>query len=923
VGGAPAFWPWSQALGELGLDLDDLLGSASAEMADAQRLVAFDRVVRAVCAVDASPVVLILDDLHAADVASVELALAFARMVGRRRALLVVTTRESELLERRAIGDLVGKLAREGVALPLRRLDADATTSWLSSVGFQGDASEIHRLSEGNPLFIEEAVRLGPDRFATAAAGGVAVILAEHLARISTTTRDVLAVAAVLGREASRVDVADLGEVTLDQVDVASREGHLAGILTPAGNGSLVFSQVLLRDALYETLAPSRREALHARAADRIQAQSGPPALVTRHLLAAGAVVDAGRVARAVGHAVEAAVARHAADSAVEMIANARVLLARRLDERATLMLDLAEVDASMRTTPSDEARARAADCAARAKRHGLVAEHARAALIYGREIIVGRVDPTMVRLLEDALASIPPSDRSLRVQLLSRLAAALVPPRSDDGMTKAEGYAREALAIARETNDAPTLLHTLFWRIQTLLFALPLEERVELTSEIVSLAREHGTDLVIANLGGIHAILLRESGRPVAARHEAEAYYRLMESLPHPALRWKATALRATMAALDGRLDEARSHAEELRRAATNSQHATGAWTMFEMALCTCTRDTDRLHAVEQDAMSLTAGLKIVGPWMAPVDALLGRREAARSNLHSLIELTRDLPVILVQAQTVVLLHATDLAETFYERLARVATVGRFFWGPGATFPVGPVSRLLGELALLRGDLERAREHLDTAIAECREMEAMPFLALAEEARARVSGATARQPASKRSSAVSLALSREGDVWVVTATTSPRFRLKHAKGMEYLDHLLRSPGREVYVLVLAGAGEGPENAGSILDDRAKRVYKQRVEELEAQLAEAERLGDYVRTSRAREELEAIAEQLASAVGLGGRDRKAASNVERARINVQRRIKDTIRRIAEHDPALGRYLDATIRTGTYCIYRPV
>src|SRR6516164_2573684 len=84
VGGAPAYWPWSQALAELGLDLDELLGSASGAMASTQRLVAFDRVVRAVCAVDASPVVLILDDLHAADVASLELALAFARTAVRK-----------------------------------------------------------------------------------------------------------------------------------------------------------------------------------------------------------------------------------------------------------------------------------------------------------------------------------------------------------------------------------------------------------------------------------------------------------------------------------------------------------------------------------------------------------------------------------------------------------------------------------------------------------------------------------------------------------------------------------------------------------------------------------------------------------------------------------------------------------------------
>ena len=79
------------------------------------------------------------------------------------------------------------------------------------------------------------------------------------------------------------------------------------------------------------------------------------------------------------------------------------------------LMLDLAEVDASMRAAPSDEARARSADCAARAKRQGLAVLHARAALTYGSEFLTGRVDPLMVSLLEDALASVPPDERSLR----------------------------------------------------------------------------------------------------------------------------------------------------------------------------------------------------------------------------------------------------------------------------------------------------------------------------------------------------------------------------------------------------------------------------------------------------------------------------------------------------------------------------
>jgi hypothetical protein len=934
VGGAPAYWPWSQALAELGLDLDELLGNASADSASAQRLVAFDRVVRAVCAVEGSPVVLILDDLHAADVASLELALAFARGALRKHALLVVTTRENELLERREIGDLVRKLSREGVAVPLRRLDAGDTQSWLSSVGFEGDAAEVHRLSEGNPLFIEEAVRLGVDRFATAAAGGVAMVLEEHLARIAVATRGTLAVASVLGREAAYADVAALCGGPLDEIEAAAREGQAAGVLSPAGaaKGSLVFSHLLLRDVLYEALAPSRRESLHARAAETIEARGGPPAIVAEHLLAAGQAVDTGRVARAVSRAAEAAVSRHAADSAIEIIASARGRLAGRVDEGTALILDLAEVDATMRTKPSDEARMRAADCAARAKRRGLFAEHAGAALSYGREVLSGLVDPTMVDLLEDALTQVPLAERDLRALCLARLASALTPPLDAEGMAKSVAHARAAIALARETKHVPTLVDALLWSHHGLLHHVPLQERVDLTSELVSLAREHGADLTLANIGAFHTVSLLESGRPVAARHEAEAYWRLMDSLPLPALQWKGTALRATMAAFEGRLDEAHRHADELHRAATISRHATAASVFLEMSLCACTGDSSRLRAVEQTAMHVFAGQ---GPLMASLRAwlevLLGRKDAARSLLEGL-KAPRSLPGqgVLIAAQTAVLAESAALAEALYAPLAEAAPIGPMFFGPGAVFPLGPVSRILGELALLRGDHERAGQHFDDAIAECRAMGAVPFLALSEASRARtlkgtfgVGGQAALAPQATQSREVEVVLSREGDVWVVTSGMRAPFRVKHAKGMEYLDHLLRSPGREVYVLVLGGAGEGPEDAGALLDDRAKQAYRRRVEELEDQLDEAERLGDRGRASRAREELEAVAEQLASAVGLGGRDRKAASNVERARVNVQRRLKDAIRRIAEHDAALGRYLDATVRTGTYCVYSPV
>jgi hypothetical protein len=378
-----------------------------------------------------------------------------------------------------------------------------------------------------------------------------------------------------------------------------------------------------------------------------------------------------------------------------------------------------------------------------------------------------------MVRLLEDALGSIPAEERSLRAQVLSRLAAALSPPTTDEAMASSIRYAREAIAIARELGDVPTLLHALFWSTTALFYVTPLEERVELTSELVSLAREHGADVILAQIGGFYTMSLLESGRPVAARHEAKAYCRLVESLPVPTLQWRATALRGTMAALDGRIDDARAHAEALRHAAATVPQAANGWMFFEIGLCVATRDTDRVRQVERELAEGREGHNILGSYLSLVDVMLGRKDVGRLRLRPLAELPRGLAGVLVSAQIAVLLESVELAQTLYEPLVRAAPFARLF-GPAGVFPLGPVSRILGELALLRGDAARAREHFDAAIVECREMEAAPLLALAEEGRARVGGASApTKAAAKKSPEVSFALSREGDVWLVRSSTS------------------------------------------------------------------------------------------------------------------------------------------------------
>jgi len=177
----------------------------------------------------------------------------------------------------------------------------------------------------------------------------------------------------------------------------------------------------------------------------------------------------------------------------------------------------------------------------------------------------------------------------------------------------------------------------------------------------------------------------------------------------------------------------------------------------------------------------------------------------------------------------------------------------------------------------------------------------------------------------------------REGEYWTIRFDGA-EFRLRDAKGLRYLSTLLQSPGREMLALDLArkapaaahrSTGFEPDlgsdalaDAGPSLDAAAKQAYRERVQELRDELDEAESWNDPERATRAREEMDFLTRELAAAVGIGGRDRPSASPGERARVSVTRAIRLAMARIAENSAELGSHFEATIRTGTYCVYFP-
>lgn len=165
----------------------------------------------------------------------------------------------------------------------------------------------------------------------------------------------------------------------------------------------------------------------------------------------------------------------------------------------------------------------------------------------------------------------------------------------------------------------------------------------------------------------------------------------------------------------------------------------------------------------------------------------------------------------------------------------------------------------------------------------------------------------------------------REGDHWLLVFEGRTE-RVRDLKGIRYLAHLLAHPGREFHVLDLVAAETGQQmplgDAGQMLDERAKSAYRRRLAEIDDDIEQARALADTGREAQADAEREFLVRELARAVGLGGRDRRASSDSERARSGVTRAVRHGIAGIGEHHPQLGEHLTGAVRTGTYCAYVP-
>jgi hypothetical protein len=222
-----------------------------------------------------------------------------------------------------------------------------------------------------------------------------------------------------------------------------------------------------------------------------------------------------------------------------------------------------------------------------------------------------------------------------------------------------------------------------------------------------------------------------------------------------------------------------------------------------------------------------------------------------------------------------------------------------------GAAAFQGPVDLYLGRLAASLGRAETAERHYRAALSFARRLGAPAWVRVAER---QLGAGNLFRP--------------EGQVWRLRYA-GREVAVPDGKGLHDLAALLSAPGREVPVGDLLGLVAPPAGADPVLDGPARAAYKARLAALAAEVDEAEADHDLGRAERARTEREFLIGELAAATGLGGRTRRLGDEAEKARKTVTARIRHTIGRIARVHPELGAHLDASVRTGTRCVYQPL
>ena len=166
-----------------------------------------------------------------------------------------------------------------------------------------------------------------------------------------------------------------------------------------------------------------------------------------------------------------------------------------------------------------------------------------------------------------------------------------------------------------------------------------------------------------------------------------------------------------------------------------------------------------------------------------------------------------------------------------------------------------------------------------------------------------------------------------QGETWLVVFGGIPR-SVRNSVGMSYIARLLETPGQEIHAAALRGSvsANGDSvvlgSAGEILDEQALGQYRERMAEIDDELAQARANNDLGRVELLTEEQETLYAHVGRATGLRGKKREAVDERERARKSVSAAIHRAIDAIHEQHEPLKQHLDNSLKIGEFLSYQP-
>ncbi|WP_182874755.1 AfsR/SARP family transcriptional regulator [Microbispora sp. H10670] len=732
---APPFWPWLQALrelGERGRAAARLLAGEGADAPADPEAALFELYegVLAALARSGTPTLVVLDDLHAADAASLRLLGFLAAELHRRPVLVLATVRPEPGREPERLRDALAALTREPGAerLTLRPFTAEDVAAFLRRHDLTDPALAglLYRRTGGNPFYLGELLRLlgSEHRLDAASLGvpeGVMEVIGRRVARLPGPTTELLRRAAVLGRDVSLDVLEALTRTPAEEVMSLLEPAVAVGILAEAPDGfDYRFSHALVRDALYAGLGRLDKARLHLHVAEALESLpvtlpggDGTARLpVLAHHFAMAARV--GGADKAVGYAARAArqaTAQRAYDEAVELWEKALLALGRRDPARRCRLL--IELGRSLRVV-GDVARARAAleEAIALAEDTGDREALVEAVAVFGTLSVwnwrsYGVVDDHTVALLEKLLAG--PLDDARRAALLGTLGIEL-----NYGPRRAEGEAMvvEALEIARRTGDSALLLQVLNNYMIASWVPEREDERRRAAEEMLAVPGLPATAEIVARVHRM-ACLFRAGELAEWDRDLARAEH-LLQEVRSPELTAMVRIAQAARLTLEGRWDEVERIAGELGEVFGDSS-MWGLGNVRPTMLYTCRRGQGRVAEILDEIV--TAAAQPHNDPLRPIAVLaaldVGDRELAASLVA---RWGTGIPddwsgefVAVVWSYVTAQLGVPD-PSGLYERLApygdRLALHG------SGTAGWGSIHQALALLAEATGDRERALDH-------------------------------------------------------------------------------------------------------------------------------------------------------------------------------------------------------------------